>query len=44
MKFYSETISLNGWPVYNPINIDKRRSEIGLEPIAEYLKNRFDFI
>jgi len=24
-------------------NIDKRRAEIGLIPIAEHLKNRFDF-
>lgn len=25
------------------VNIDKRRAEIGLIPIAEHLKNRFDF-
>jgi len=43
MKYYSETKSFNLWPVYDPINIDKRRAEIGLEPIAEFLKNRFDF-
>jgi len=43
MKYYPETKSFNVWPVYDPINIDKRRSEIGLEPIAEFLKNRFDF-
>ena len=43
MKYYPETKSFNVWPVYDPINIDKRRAEIGLEPIAEFLKNRFDF-
>lgn len=43
MKFYPETKSFNVWPVYDPINIDKRRAEIGLEPIAIFLKNRFDF-
>ncbi len=30
-------------PVYDPINIDERRAKIGLEPIAEFLRNRFDF-
>lgn len=44
MKYYSDTKTFNVWPVYDPLNIDKRRSEIGLEPIAEHLKNRFDFI
>lgn len=43
MKFYPETKSFNVWPVYDPVNIDKRRAEIGLGPIAEYLKMRFDF-
>ena len=43
MKFYPETKTFNVWPVYDPVNIDKRRAEIGLEPIAEFLKNRFDF-
>lgn len=43
MKFYPETKSFNVWPVLDPANIDKRRAEIGLGPIAEYLKNRFDF-
>ena len=43
MKYYPETKSFNVWPVYDPENIDKRRAEIGLGPIAEYLKNRFDF-
>ena len=43
MKFYPETKTFNVWPVYDPKNIDKRRAEIGLEPIAPYLKRRFDF-
>ena len=43
MKYYPETKSFNVWPVYDPVNIDKRRAEIGLGPIAEFLKARFDF-
>ena len=43
MKYYPETKSFNVWPVYDPINIDKRRVEIGLQPISEYLKGRYDF-
>jgi hypothetical protein len=43
MKYYPETKSFNVWPVYDPENIDKRRAEIGLEPIAEFLKVRFNF-
>lgn len=43
MKYYPETKSFNVWPVLDPVNIDKRRAEIGLEPIAIFLKNRFNF-
>ena len=43
MKYYPETKSFNVWPVYDPVNIDKRRAEIGLGPIAEFLMARFDF-
>lgn len=43
MKYYPKTKSFNVWPVYDPINIDKRRAKIGLEPIAGFLKSRFDF-
>ncbi|MCK0178465.1 hypothetical protein MWU50_04100 [Flavobacteriaceae bacterium S0862] len=43
MKYYPETKSFNVWPVFEPENIDKRRAEIGLEPIAEFLKSRFNF-
>jgi len=43
MKYYPETKNFNVWPVYDPVNIDKRRAEIGLGPIAEHLKNRFNF-
>ncbi|GJM36299.1 MAG: hypothetical protein DHS20C18_53000 [Saprospiraceae bacterium] len=43
MKYYPETKSFNVWPVFDPVNIDKRRAAIGLGPIAEHLKNRFNF-
>lgn len=43
MKWYPKTKTFNVWPVHDPVNIDKRRAEIGLIPIAEHLKNRFDF-
>lgn len=43
MKYYPETDSFNLWPVYDPVNIDKRRAEIGLGPIAIFLKTRFNF-
>lgn len=43
MKYYPKTKSFNLWPVYDPVNIDKRRTEIGLDSIAVFLKNRFDF-
>ena len=43
MKYYPETKSFNVWPVYDPVNIDKRRAKIGLGPIDEFLKARFDF-
>jgi len=43
MKYYPKTKSFNLWPVFDPINIDKRRAEIGLDSIAVFLKNRFDF-
>lgn len=43
MKYYPESRSFNVWPVYDPANIDERRAAIGLGPIAEHLKTRFDF-
>jgi len=43
IKYYPETQNFHLWPVYDPANIDKRRAEIGLEPIAEFLKDRFNF-
>ena len=43
MKYYPETKTFNVWPVYDPLNIDQRRAEIDLGPIAVYLKNRFNF-
>jgi hypothetical protein len=44
MKYYPETKSFNLWPVFEPENIDLRRAKIGLEPIAEFLKTRFNFV
>jgi hypothetical protein len=43
MKYYPETKSFNVWPVYDPVNIDKRRAAIGLNTITEHLKTRFNF-
>ncbi|PCE65826.1 DUF6624 domain-containing protein [Sediminicola luteus] len=43
MKYYPETKSFNLWPVFEPENIDARRTEIGLDSIAPFLKARFDF-
>ena len=43
MKYYPESKTFNVWPVFDPVNIDKRRAKIGLGPISEYLKDRFDF-
>tara|TARA_R110002073_G_scaffold220418_1_gene380536 strand:+ start:16944 stop:17612 length:669 start_codon:yes stop_codon:yes gene_type:complete len=44
MKYYPETRGFNLWPVFDPVNIDKRRAEIGLDSIAVFLKDRFDFV
>lgn len=43
MKYYPETKNFNLWPVFEPENIDKRRTEIGLDSIAIFLKSRFNF-
>ncbi len=43
MKYYPATKSFNVWPVFDPANIDKRRAALGLEPIAIFLKARFNF-
>ena len=43
MKYYPETKSFNVWPVHDPANINKRRAAIGLGPIEEHLRNRFNF-
>lgn len=39
IKYYPETKSFNIWPVVDPENVDKRRAEIGLAPMAEFLAN-----
>ncbi len=40
IKYYPETKSFNVWPIIDPENVDKRRAEIGLGPIADFLANR----
>ncbi|WP_245980589.1 DUF6624 domain-containing protein [Flagellimonas lutimaris] len=40
IKYYPETNTFDVWPIVDPENVDKRRAEIGLEPMAQYLKNR----
>ncbi len=40
IKYYPETKSFDVWPIADPENVDKRRADIGLEPIAEFLKSR----
>jgi len=39
IKYYPETKSFNVWPIIDPANVDQRRAEIGLEPMAEFLSN-----
>ncbi len=43
MKYYPESKSFNLWPVFDPENIDRRRTKIGLDSIHIFLKERFDF-
>ena len=40
IKFYPETKTFNVWPIFDPENVDKRRAEIGLEPMADFLSSR----
>ena len=42
VKYYPELGRIDVWPVYDPANVDKRRAEIGLGPLADHLKRRFD--
>ena len=39
IKYYPETKSFDVWPIVDPENVDQRRAEIGLEPIADFLSN-----
>lgn len=39
IKYYPKTKSFNVWPIIDPVNVDKRRAEIGLEPMAKFLSN-----
>ncbi|SDQ54677.1 hypothetical protein SAMN05216294_1631 [Flagellimonas zhangzhouensis] len=40
IKYYPETETFDVWPIVDPENVDKRRAEIGLEPMAQFLKDR----
>lgn len=40
IKYYRETNTFDVWPIVDPENVDRRRAEIGLEPMARFLKNR----
>ena len=42
LKRYPESGIIDVWPIIDPENVDKRRTSVGLEPIAEVLKNRFE--
>lgn len=39
VKYYPETKSFNVWPIFDPKNVDKRRAEIGLASMSEFLAN-----
>ena len=39
IKYYPDTKSFNVWPIMDPENVDQRRKDIGLEPMAEFLSN-----
>ena len=39
IKYYPETKRFNVWPIKDPEHVDRRRAEIGLEPMADFLKN-----
>lgn len=44
MQFrYNDQNSLEPFPVKDPELVDKRRTAIGLEPLADYLKRRIDY-
>jgi len=40
MKYYSETKSFNFWPIKDPENLEKRRAEMGMESISQFLKRK----
>lgn len=40
MKYYPETKSFNFWPIKDPENLEKRRAEMGMESISEFLKRK----
>ncbi len=44
IKFNPETKTTYVWPLEDPKNVDKRRADIGLPPLAPYIKERFGII
>lgn len=40
LKYYPESKSFNFWPIKDPENLEKRRAEMGLESISEFLKRK----
>ena len=42
IKYYPESKSFDVWPIKDPANVDARRAEIGLDPMADFLKSRRD--
>ena len=40
IKYYPESGTFDVWPIFEPEQVDQRRAAIGLEPMAEFLKNR----
>jgi hypothetical protein len=43
MKYYPKTKSFNVWPVYDPVNIDKRRAEIFEWNLEEQIQRTKEF-
>lgn len=40
VKYYPETKSFNLWPIKDPANVNKRRAEMGMNSIEEFLKQK----
>lgn len=40
VKYYPETKTFDVWPIFDPMNVDKRRASIGLGTMADFLSQR----